>query len=71
MGRRLADISGVPFQGLARVFDLRNLLKRYPGRSNGKGDRFLMREARAEALAAVPALKGRKELFIGKGVVTT
>jgi uracil-DNA glycosylase len=67
-GRRLAELSGVPFQELSRVFDLRNLLKRWPGRSKGKGDRFPVRAARAAALAAAPALKGRKVILVGRGV---
>jgi uracil-DNA glycosylase len=47
-GRRLASLCGLAHSDLPKMFDLANLLDRWPGKA-GKGDAFPLEEARAGA----------------------
>lgn len=67
-GSRLAAIVGVSQERLLTLFDARNLLHRFPGRSGVKGDSWCADEARAEARRLLPHLRGRTVVIAGSAV---
>lgn len=61
-GRRLAELAGVTYEDLPRVFELRNVFDRWPGR-DGRGDAFPAREARRRASGMV--IDCERVVFVG------
>ena len=64
-GAFLALLAGCSQEEFLRVFDVVNLLDHYPGKREGKGDKFPMAEARKAAAAC--SLTGRT-IFVGRQV---
>jgi uracil-DNA glycosylase len=67
IGKRLAQLMGVSFDAYLSTFDRINLLASFPGKSDGKGDKFPLHEARE--IASLLDLGGRPfVLLMGRGV---
>lgn len=62
-GRRLAALLDVEHECLPVLFDLVNLLDRWPGKA-GKGDAFPMAEAKARAARLLPTFLARPWILI-------
>lgn len=60
-GRRLARIADMA------AFELRNLLRAFPGRA-AKGDAFPKAEGQLAAAALIARLRGRRVIFLGRNV---
>lgn len=65
-GRKLAELLDVPHAELGALFELRNVLARYPGKGAGKGDAFPAARARRAARRLRAEVAGREVLVVGK-----
>lgn len=65
-GAWLAKMAGMTFPAWLELTDRLNVLGFYPGKGEGKGDRFPRKEA-AEAAANV-AIDGRRVVYVGREV---
>ena len=69
IGKKIADLAGIPMARYMTETDRANVLDHWPGRSE-KGDTFPMREARDAATKKVFMLKGRRVIFVGKATAS-
>jgi uracil-DNA glycosylase len=67
-GSRLAELARLEHARLGDVFELRNVIERWPGSAGRKGDRFPMPVARERAVALAAELTGRRVVFVGHAV---
>lgn len=64
-GARLAELAGV--ERLDDVFEVRNVLRRFPGRSGGS-DSFPLAEARSAGEFIRAEIRGRRAILLGRKV---
>lgn len=67
-GDLLQRLTGAMPGQYERLFERRNLLGSWPGRSSAGGDSFPQSEAKHAAQAILPSLAGRRVVLLGSGV---
>ena len=67
-GRRLAALCGMELDEFLAAFERVNLIRRWPGEANGKGDAFPMARARRAAVLRAGAFPGARVVLLGRQV---